>query len=563
MKALLIRAGVLLFLLIACYAASGRPPASHTTRAHALIPASACMDDTWNAVAPFSTTSGGGPGVWTGYEMIIGGGPNPANVYLPAARYNPRTNTWTAASTSNAPAMLVRYSAVWTGKELIIWGGYKSTTPQLTGARYNPNTDTWTATSTVNAPAARAGHSAIWTGSEMIVWGGATAVDSYTNTGGRYNPVTDSWSPITVTGAPTARDISTAIWTGTEMIVWGGSPATNTGGRYNPQTDSWTATTVVNAPSARSSHTAVWTGTEMIIWGGGAGLADGGRYNPLTDSWVATSIGPLGRVRHSAIWTGMEMIVWGGINASQAINSGGRYNPASDSWTQVTMTAAPGPRYDQVALWTGSKMIIWGGNFLAGRNNFPYNDGGTYCVRNPLSLSNAVSVGTHGSNHFDVGLPVSGTIPIEARASDGSGNSYHTFALTFSNPVVSVDSQATSCGSVTATSTFDSTYYVQFDGSSCDGQYVTVTLSGVHDVYNNTLPSASATIGLLAGDTNGDGIVNAADAQQTRNRSGQSTDGNNFRADVNLDGAINSADATMVRARSGNSLPPAMIQNGR
>ena len=41
-----------------------------------------------------------------------------------------------------------------------------------TGGRYNPSTDSWTATSTTNAPAARFVHTAVWTGSEMIVWGG-------------------------------------------------------------------------------------------------------------------------------------------------------------------------------------------------------------------------------------------------------------------------------------------------------------------------------------------------------------------------------------------------------
>ena len=41
-----------------------------------------------------------------------------------------------------------------------------------TGARYNPTTDSWTATSTTSAPAGRYLHTAAWTGSEMIVWGG-------------------------------------------------------------------------------------------------------------------------------------------------------------------------------------------------------------------------------------------------------------------------------------------------------------------------------------------------------------------------------------------------------
>ena len=34
--------------------------------------------------------------------------------------------------------------------------------------------DTWTAASTANAPDGRDLHTAVWTGSEMIVWGGAS-----------------------------------------------------------------------------------------------------------------------------------------------------------------------------------------------------------------------------------------------------------------------------------------------------------------------------------------------------------------------------------------------------
>src|SRR5881409_402556 len=47
--------------------------------------------------------------------------------------------------------------------------------------------DTWTATSTTSAPAARERHTAVWTGSEMIVWGGFGGI-GFLNTGGRYNP---------------------------------------------------------------------------------------------------------------------------------------------------------------------------------------------------------------------------------------------------------------------------------------------------------------------------------------------------------------------------------------
>ena len=91
------------------------------------------------------------------------------------------------------------------------------------GGKYDPITDSWTATSIVNAPAVRESHTAVWTGSAMIVWGGYSAADS--NTGGRYNPVTDSGRPTSLTNAPAGRYSHTAVWTGSQMIVWGGYAA--------------------------------------------------------------------------------------------------------------------------------------------------------------------------------------------------------------------------------------------------------------------------------------------------------------------------------------------------
>ena len=83
---------------------------------------------------------------------------------------------------------------------MIVWGGIDGDSLN-TGGRYNPSTDSWTATSTTNAPAGRLGHTAVWTGSEMIVWGGWGDI-GYLNTGGRYNPSTDSWTATSTTNAP-------------------------------------------------------------------------------------------------------------------------------------------------------------------------------------------------------------------------------------------------------------------------------------------------------------------------------------------------------------------------
>ena len=111
---------------------------------------------------------------------------------------------------------------------MIVWGGADTRSTTLnTGGRYNPSTDSWTATSTTNAPAGRFDHTAVWTGSEMIVWGGFDWQLRF-NTGGRYNPSTDSWTATSTTNAPAARRDHTAVWTGSEMIVWGGVTATAT-----------------------------------------------------------------------------------------------------------------------------------------------------------------------------------------------------------------------------------------------------------------------------------------------------------------------------------------------
>src|SRR5207248_10473029 len=114
----------------------------------------------------------------------------------------PGTDSWTATSTTSAPAGRYLHTAVWTGSEMIVWGGYNGSDLN-TGGRYNPGTDSWVATSTFNAPAARDSHAAVWTGSQMVVWGGFNSGSYYNSGRSKYrntnHPATTS------TANPTAR----------------------------------------------------------------------------------------------------------------------------------------------------------------------------------------------------------------------------------------------------------------------------------------------------------------------------------------------------------------------
>jgi hypothetical protein len=78
----------------------------------------------------------------------------------------------------------------------------------------------------------------------------------------------------------------------------------------------------------------------------------------------------------------------------------------------------------------------------------------------------------------------------------------------------------------------------------------------VHDDQGNILPSAKVTAGLLLGDVNGDGVVDATDADQTALDQGETTDADNFREDINSNGSIDAADLAARRIPMGPMLPP-------
>ena len=173
----------------------------------------------------------------------------------------------------------------------------------------------------------------------------------------------------------------------------------------------------------------------------------------------------------------------------------------------------------------------------------------------PLTLTTAVSRKTHaGAGAFDVNLPLSAPAGIESRTGGAGGN--HTIVFTFANDVVSGSASVISgSGSVAGSPTFSAnTMTVNLTGVT-DQQTLGVKLSGVTDVFSQVLADTTLNAGFLVGDTNGNGMVNAGDALQTRNSSGQVTDSTNFRSDVNLDGSVNAGDTSAVRSRSGNFIP--------
>ena len=125
--------------------------------------------------------------------------------------------------------------------------------------------------------------------------------------------------------------------------------------------------------------------------------------------------------------------------------------------------------------------------------------------------------------------------------------------------ILPVDSAVTTCGAVNSISIDPGDAHrlvVSLTGVGCNRQYVTVTLTGVHDDQGNTLASAAATMGLLVGDTNGDAVVDNADVHRTKLERGEKTNNDNFREDVNASGHISASDVNLVKSKVGTMLPP-------
>jgi len=170
-----------------------------------------------------------------------------------------------------------------------------------------------------------------------------------------------------------------------------------------------------------------------------------------------------------------------------------------------------------------------------------------------LELISAVS----RKGAFDVELPLTGDPGIECRS--GGPRSHHKVIFTFNNVLTAVDGGAISCGSIHRIQIDEEDPHqvqVSFAAADCNAEFVTLTLTGLHDDQGHTLDEVAVTLGLLLGDVNGDGVVDRSDAEEVRHDHGARTDETNFREDIDTNGRIQAVDFAVVQSEIGSMLPP-------
>jgi hypothetical protein len=174
----------------------------------------------------------------------------------------------------------------------------------------------------------------------------------------------------------------------------------------------------------------------------------------------------------------------------------------------------------------------------------------------PVQLTSIVSRKTHGTaGTFDVDL--TGGNGIECRSGDAAGN--YTLVFSFSNPLSNVTGASVTSGTGSvASSNTDSNdahnYIVNLTGVT-NSQVITVSLANVTDTVADFSNVISGSMGVLLGDVNASGRVDAADVSMVRQQTLQPVTSSNFREDINTSGRIDAADVSIVRQQTLTSLP--------
>ncbi len=183
---------------------------------------------------------------------------------------------------------------------------------------------------------------------------------------------------------------------------------------------------------------------------------------------------------------------------------------------------------------------IWLSNWINSKMAFQLN--GTLIPQ--ATLVSAVSRKNHGTGIFEISLPLTGGPGVECRS--GGANGEHDVVFKFAAPFTQ-SATANWGGNPATVSTSGSEVTVHCSGVA-NGQMIPVTLNSL--AGNFTVP-----MGVLLGDTNGNGVVNSSDVGQTKLQSGQAATQSNFREDVTVNGTINSSDVSIVKLNSGTALP--------
>ena len=424
---------------------------------------------------------------------------------------------------------------------------------------YNPGSNSW-ATKVGTYPDNQVNNMACGVltvgGTPQIYCVGGSAAGATTATARvfSYNPVTDLVTPLTaadnwpgnLTGGVLPGGFAVAgnklyiiggfnINVGMTQQTWQFDPNAAVGSRWLQRLDYPVERGYIPAAAIGgfiyTAGGALWDGTTL------QDSADSFKYDVVANTWspIATIPRETGETRALAINNRM-WVIGGGRTAPNPSTQVDIYNPTTDAWTTGLPLALARRNFPTDT--DGSRVWLGGGY----APTTPTNTMEIFTVPVPIG---AFSRKFHGAlGPFDIPLP-----GVECRSTGGN----HVMVVTFGAPVTLTGASVTSVvGSVGSFSQTATEVTVNLTGVA-NAQRITVTLANVND--GTTTGDVAIPMGVLAGDINGGGSVNATDIGQVKAQSGLAASATNFRTDVNASGSITATDIGQVKSLSGTSIP--------
>jgi PKD repeat protein len=173
---------------------------------------------------------------------------------------------------------------------------------------------------------------------------------------------------------------------------------------------------------------------------------------------------------------------------------------------------------------------------------------------------------THGSitTPFKINLPLTGTRGVECRSSSSLGAGNYTMVFSFAHNLTSVAGASVTAGTGTVSGSpiVGPNASLGLAANQCavnltnvsNGQYITVAITGAHDVAGANFGAAQQ-MGVLAGDVDATGRVDGNDVSAVQSHTRQSTDGTNYRFDVDASGRIDGNDVSITQGHTRTGLP--------
>ncbi len=524
----------------------------------------------WQAISPTSSPSvrafmDGAYDVRTSRLYITHG--DPASSIDTDETWSWDGSTWTQITFLNIPPGR-RYAAFGydlTHDEYVLFGGLFEG-----GGRAFYLNDTWiwkdgswAQAQPPNSPSARWLASLAYDpGSSKLVLFGGCAGDTWTWDGTNWTQEAPTTPPPSLWAAALASDPAAS-----NVLMFGGyncSTSSVVNSTWTYSQGQWTQLNPGSGPSARMAAALAYDRLGGLVLFGG--FVNGGPGTELGDTWSWDGTSWSGQFSATAptarsfatmaldnVGSGHPVLFGGyqGIFGQQQFGDTWTWME-SGGWAQQTPAVSPEPRIGQAMAPAGSSSpaLLFGGSSR--------NDLWGFGPPPPVQLTGVVSRKTHGSaGDFDIDLPLTGSPGIECRGGGATGD--YTLVFSFANPLTNVgEASVTSGTGSVASKTIDTTdahnYIVNLTGVT-NVQVITVGLSNVTDSVGNFSDIVSLSMGILLGDVNASGRVDAADVSLVRQQTLQPITSSNFREDINASGRIDAADVSIARQQTLTSLP--------